>query len=215
MIKHYNSVSLRWGIPGVIIQGLGFIVGSPLMSTIGTLAFLIGLSYYAKAKGRHPAWCLLAIFSIFGLIALSLLNDYGVENHQHFNNENNRKNVFEEKSQSQKSNQLPLINGSKIKIHCPKCNATHIINISKIPAKGAYARCRNCNTQFFVNGVESESKKRIEQAENKRYREDNIPRKPDSRKKYTYILWALSAIIILLIAIPNIAIVIQFRFFLA
>ena len=36
----------------------------------GTALLLAGFAYYAKAKGRHPAWCLMAFLSIIGLIVL-------------------------------------------------------------------------------------------------------------------------------------------------
>lgn len=37
-----------------------------------------------------------------------------------------------------------------MKIECPECNAVHKIDESKIPDKGAYARCRECKARFFV-----------------------------------------------------------------
>ena len=41
----------------------------------GTILLLIGFAFYAKAKGRHPAWSLLALLSIIGWLILILLRD--------------------------------------------------------------------------------------------------------------------------------------------
>ena len=74
----------RCVIWGIILQCFGSLVplaaSRPLLALIGwlmlltgTLLMLIGFAYYAKAKGRSPAWSLLALASIFGwLILLSL-----------------------------------------------------------------------------------------------------------------------------------------------
>jgi len=88
MVKRYNNISLCFGVPGLILQILGFILRSPqrhadgkvpatvfLILLAGTVLLLIGLAYYAKAKGRHPAWCLLAFLSIIGLVVLGCLRD--------------------------------------------------------------------------------------------------------------------------------------------
>lgn len=84
MIKKYNNKSFCFGIPGIILQiGGRFIGGSTMELTAlngvviltGTALLIIGLSYYAKAKGRHSAWCLMAFLSIIGLIVLALLKD--------------------------------------------------------------------------------------------------------------------------------------------
>ena len=77
MIRKYNNISLAWGVPGLVIQTAGSLLQEYLMMWLGTLLFLIGLGYYAKAKGRHPAWCLMAFLSIIGLIVLGCLKDYG------------------------------------------------------------------------------------------------------------------------------------------
>ena len=78
MIKRYNSISLAFGIPGIILQAAGLLLMEPIhpdMSLLmlpGGALFMIGLAYYAKAKGRHPAWCL-------GLLILMLLSDKAQE----------------------------------------------------------------------------------------------------------------------------------------
>lgn len=73
MKKEENNKSLMFGVPGLLLQIGG--VEYPILSLIGTILLLIGLAFYAKAKGRHPAWCLLGLFSIFGIIGLALLKD--------------------------------------------------------------------------------------------------------------------------------------------
>jgi hypothetical protein len=42
---------------------------------LGTVLLFVGLAYYAMAKGRSPAWCLLALLSLIGLIVLACLPD--------------------------------------------------------------------------------------------------------------------------------------------
>ena len=37
-----------------------------------------------------------------------------------------------------------------MKIHCPSCEAGYKIDEAKIPAKGAYTRCKKCQTRFLV-----------------------------------------------------------------
>ena len=37
-----------------------------------------------------------------------------------------------------------------MKIHCPSCQAGYKIDETKIPAKGAYTRCKKCQTRFLV-----------------------------------------------------------------
>ncbi len=77
MIKKYNNISLAWGIPGLVIQTAGFLLQDNWEMWLGTLLFVVGLAYYAKAKGRHPAWCLMAFLSLIGMIVLGCLKDYG------------------------------------------------------------------------------------------------------------------------------------------
>ena len=59
MIKKYNNISLAWGVPGLVIQTAGILCDQPLVMWLGSLLFLVGLAYYAKAKRQHPAWCLM------------------------------------------------------------------------------------------------------------------------------------------------------------
>ena len=86
MIADYNKKSLMLGIPGILLQigGNIFAQGAqePTMKALGGLVTLVGtglliagLAFYAKAKGRHPAWCLMGFLSCIGLIVLALLKD--------------------------------------------------------------------------------------------------------------------------------------------
>ena len=94
MIAKYNRISLCWGIPGIILQNAGliavmsytakarpaeaippYIPYMQLMCGAGTVLLLIGLAYYAAAKGRSAVWCLSAFLGIIGLFILSRLKD--------------------------------------------------------------------------------------------------------------------------------------------
>jgi len=96
MIERYNNISLLLGVPGILMQTAGrVILMSPerqglglAVSLIGTTLLLGGFAYYAKAKGRHPAWRLMAFLSIIGLIVLACLKDLepdaGFERHDEY-----------------------------------------------------------------------------------------------------------------------------------
>jgi hypothetical protein len=75
MIKKYNNISLAIGAPGLIIQIYGGIMQIPVIGLVGSILLVIGLTFYAKAKARHPAWGLLGLLSIIGLIILAILPD--------------------------------------------------------------------------------------------------------------------------------------------
>ena len=75
MIKRYNNISLAWGIPGLIVQVGGQMAGEPAVAVLGTVLLIVGLAYYAKAKGYHPAWGLLGFLSIIEWIVLGLMKD--------------------------------------------------------------------------------------------------------------------------------------------
>ena len=91
MNARYNQLSFAFGVPGIIIQSIGMFGGQvlvanssspetfgPLMGLIGivgTALLLTGLAYYAKAKGRHPLWCLFGLLSWIGLIVLACLEN--------------------------------------------------------------------------------------------------------------------------------------------
>ena len=84
MITKYNNISLVFGAPGIILQTAGTIMTDGmknenmiglLLLLLGSVLLLIGLGFYAKAKGRHPAWCLMAFLSFIGLVVLASLSD--------------------------------------------------------------------------------------------------------------------------------------------
>jgi len=75
MIKKYNNMSLAFGIPGLIIQVYAVLNQLHIVSLVGGILLIIGLAYYAKAKSRHPAWGLLGLLSIIGIIIIALLPD--------------------------------------------------------------------------------------------------------------------------------------------
>lgn len=84
MIARYNNLSLALGAPGIVLQIAGrLLMESPeregmgiAIGLLGTALLLVGLAFYSKAKGRHPAWCLMAFLSIIGLIVLACLKDH-------------------------------------------------------------------------------------------------------------------------------------------
>ena len=79
-------MSFLFGVPGLVLQIAGRFVGDGdvlsglplLMSLVGTVLLIVGLGYYAKAKGRHLAWGLMGLLSIIGLIVLACLKDRSV-----------------------------------------------------------------------------------------------------------------------------------------
>ncbi len=91
MDKRKNNISLAFGVPGIILQfgGLcmsGFLSASGISPSVsgmlflgslllGTAMLMIGIAYYAMAKGQSALWCLMAFLGIIGLIVLALLPD--------------------------------------------------------------------------------------------------------------------------------------------
>jgi hypothetical protein len=55
--RHYPFLE----IPGyvMVVTGIGLIMA--------------GLAFYARSKGRHPAWCILGLLSVLGLLVIVLL----------------------------------------------------------------------------------------------------------------------------------------------
>jgi hypothetical protein len=72
-IKHLNSVSFLFGVPGLILQGVGNQAVGGLMSLAGVTLLVIGLSYYARSRGRSPWFAALGLLSCLGLLILALL----------------------------------------------------------------------------------------------------------------------------------------------
>ena len=75
MIKKYNNLSFAVGIPGILIQFYGTFVNSSVLQISGLIALIVALYFYAKAKNRHPAFCLFGMLSIIGLLVLASLKD--------------------------------------------------------------------------------------------------------------------------------------------
>jgi len=50
------------------IKALGWV-----MLLVGFGLMMIGLAFYVRSKGRNPAWCILGILSILGLLIIVLL----------------------------------------------------------------------------------------------------------------------------------------------
>jgi hypothetical protein len=51
----------------------GFVAA--LVAIVATVTYIAGLGVYARAKGHHPAWCLLGLFSVIGLSVVMALPD--------------------------------------------------------------------------------------------------------------------------------------------
>jgi hypothetical protein len=87
MIAQYNTISLAFGVPGIVIRIGGYVAGlvleSPTLAlagfTAGSALLTVGLCYYAMAKGRSPALGLLGLFGLIGLIVLGILKDMSKE----------------------------------------------------------------------------------------------------------------------------------------
>ncbi|TNF05994.1 MAG: hypothetical protein EP323_05515 [Gammaproteobacteria bacterium] len=75
MNKQFNNISLALGIPGLILQIVGGLNELPVVTLIGGILLIAGLAYYAKSKNRLPAWGLLGLLSILGIVILGLLPD--------------------------------------------------------------------------------------------------------------------------------------------
>jgi hypothetical protein len=43
------------------------------MVVTGIGLMMSGLAFYARSKGRHPAWCILGLLSVLGLLVIILL----------------------------------------------------------------------------------------------------------------------------------------------
>jgi hypothetical protein len=85
MIEYFNRRSLYWGIPGAILQVLGGAIHvtrhlwlppnvdialGVYLILLGSVLLLAGMVNYAEAKGRSPAWCLLALLGLPGWIVM-------------------------------------------------------------------------------------------------------------------------------------------------
>lgn len=81
-----NRTSLLWGVPGLIIQAIAYVLAinsrNPvvallylLLTFVGTGLLLVGLAHYAKAKGHSPWWGLAGLLSCIGIVVLAALSD--------------------------------------------------------------------------------------------------------------------------------------------
>lgn len=75
MDRHpFYSLAFPFITIGLVAQGAGFVlrwsfptVGA-LISLVGTLMLIVGLTYRAKDKGRAAAWGLCGLLSVVGVI---------------------------------------------------------------------------------------------------------------------------------------------------
>lgn len=75
-ISKLNNTSFIFGVPGLLLQGVGNMTGGiagVLASLAGTILLIVGLSFYARSRGQHPAYALLGLLSLLGLIILAVL----------------------------------------------------------------------------------------------------------------------------------------------
>jgi hypothetical protein len=87
MIGRHRKTALAFFIPSVVLQFVGQVVrtvpGEKLVGSlillVGTVLLVIGMAYYAKAKGRHPAWGLMGLLSLFGALLVESLREHEPE----------------------------------------------------------------------------------------------------------------------------------------
>ena len=79
MIKKYNNRAFLFGVPGLVLYACGgFSIVNPhfrLAGLLGGILLIIALVYYAKSKGRNPAWGVVGVLGIIGVITLYFLKD--------------------------------------------------------------------------------------------------------------------------------------------
>ena len=75
MIAKFNRISLAVGIPGLILQTIGYGNFLSPFYLLGTILLILGLVFYAMSRGRHPAWGLFGFLSCLGVIVLYFLKD--------------------------------------------------------------------------------------------------------------------------------------------
>ena len=84
MLAEYKSKTWTFAIAGIVLQIagsiiskiplIGWLVGIPV-GALGTLLFIMGCCFYAKAKGYSWLFGLLGLLSFVGLIILYFLPD--------------------------------------------------------------------------------------------------------------------------------------------
>ncbi len=84
MIKRYNNLSFLFFLPGIVGQIAGIVLmekDAPLglvgivLLIAGTVGAVTGFAFYARAKGRSPAWCIAGFLGLPGLLLLAVLKD--------------------------------------------------------------------------------------------------------------------------------------------
>ncbi len=86
MDARLNKVSMLIGGPGIALQWGGFYAAEFMRDSsvirlgvvaelVGTVLLMVGLALFARAKARHPAWGLLGLLTIWGLIAFACIKD--------------------------------------------------------------------------------------------------------------------------------------------
>jgi len=134
--QKFNRISLALGLPGMLLQGIGALSDISILLVLGSIMFLIGLVYYAKAKGRSGWWGLLGLLSLIGLIILSLLpsksDDAGIP-------------LKSVKTQGQdlglENGQVTLSTNTIDGRYCPVCGFFN---------PGWRNECENCQTRLIV-----------------------------------------------------------------
>ena len=83
-----QKIGQRLIVAGLVIQVAALLViksvehpstigsSAAIAAMIGTVVYLTGFAYYARAKGRSAWWCLLGLLSLFGLTVLLTLPDF-------------------------------------------------------------------------------------------------------------------------------------------
>ncbi len=139
-----NRRSLQIGGSGLLVQIFGFIcaptlveldpVAGPMIGLgivmLGSAMLIVGLGYYASAKGHHWAWGLMGMLSIIGLLVLAALPD-----RQHVR-------VTEELLSRDVSD--PVVKGGPV-FHCIGCDYT----LNGITS----TTCPECGKQFDASNV--------------------------------------------------------------
>ena len=79
MLEKYRTNAIVWVGLGILLPFLSFALEQhSLQSMVGLfslVAFIYGLSCYARGKGYPGAWCLLGFLGLIGLIILICFRD--------------------------------------------------------------------------------------------------------------------------------------------
>lgn len=80
-IKSKNLLSFVFGVPGLVLQGVGSSMARSgvdaglglLLQLAGGCLLIIGLGFYARMKGRNGAWGILGLLSCLGILILAFI----------------------------------------------------------------------------------------------------------------------------------------------